>query len=160
MSSAAGAHTIRCTHRRGSPTRARRRRRGRPHTSPANLNPPSQALTTLLVDDHERFRSAARAELEAGGFRVVAELDRAADALAAAVALQPDVALLDIRLPDGDGVDLADEIAHTVPDTAVVVISGMAAEDARERLAAAGSSASFLPKAGFSASALRAIVSA
>jgi len=89
---------------------------------------------------------------------VVAELDRAEAVVETAVALRPDAVLLDIRLPDGDGVDLAAEMSAAAPQTAVVLTSGMKADDARERLAAACSSASFLPKSAFSAPALRAIL--
>jgi DNA-binding NarL/FixJ family response regulator len=118
-------------------------------------SPTTVAITVLLVDDHDAFRSAARAELEAGGMEVVAELGRAAGAVERTAALRPDVALLDIRLPDGDGVDLARQIQGAAPQTKVVVTSGMNAEDAEERLAAAGSTAPFLPKSRLTAHALR-----
>jgi DNA-binding NarL/FixJ family response regulator len=115
-------------------------------------------VTLLLVDDHEAFRRAARAELEDAGFEVVGELGGAAKVVATATALRPDVVLLDIRLPDGDGLDAADRLAAAVPGVTVVLTSSMPTADARERLAVAESSAPYLPKAGFSAAALRAIV--
>jgi DNA-binding NarL/FixJ family response regulator len=63
--------------------------------------------TVLLVDDDPAFRPLARRMLTAAGFHVVGEADTAAAARAAAVDLQPDAALVDVGLPDGDGVTLA-----------------------------------------------------
>jgi DNA-binding NarL/FixJ family response regulator len=64
----------------------------------------------LIVDDHPAFRASARRMLEAGGFDVVAEAADCAGGLDAAGALHPDVVLLDVQLPDGDGRDLASRI--------------------------------------------------
>lgn len=112
----------------------------------------------LLVDDHEAFRSAARAELEDSGFDVVAELGEARDVVAVATALRPDVVLLDIRLTDGDGVVVADDLATAVPHVAVVLTSSLPSADVRERLAAAASSAAFLPKQDLSGRSLLAVL--
>jgi DNA-binding NarL/FixJ family response regulator len=112
----------------------------------------------LVVDDHAVFRSAARAELEAGGLEVVGELDRARPAVDAARALRPDVVLVDIRLPDGDGVALAERIMLAVPDSAVVLTSSMNDDDARERLTAADSAAAYVHKRRLTAATLRSMV--
>jgi DNA-binding NarL/FixJ family response regulator len=114
----------------------------------------------LLVDDHDAFRLAARAELEDGGFEVVAELSAAACVVAAATRLRPDLVLLDIRLPDGDGIELAGQLALVLPDTQVVLISTVPADDAEEQLAAAGSGARFMSKALLSSPALRTLLTA
>jgi DNA-binding NarL/FixJ family response regulator len=63
--------------------------------------------TVLLVDDDRDFRALARRMLTAAGLRVVAEADTVAAARDAALALRPDAALVDVGLPDGDGVTLA-----------------------------------------------------
>ncbi len=63
--------------------------------------------TVLLVDDDPTFRALARRILTAAGLRVVAEADTAAAARASALELRPDTALVDVGLPDGDGVTLA-----------------------------------------------------
>jgi len=63
--------------------------------------------TVLLVDDDPAFRALARRMLTAAGLDVVAEADTAAAARDAAVELRPDTALVDVGLPDGDGVTLA-----------------------------------------------------
>jgi DNA-binding NarL/FixJ family response regulator len=114
--------------------------------------------TLLLVDDHEPFRRAAREELEHGGFEVVGEAGDCAAVVPMATALRPDVVLLDIRLPDGDGVTVAADLAAALPEATVVLTSSMPAADAMERLSAAASSAPYLPKAGLSAAALHNIV--
>jgi PleD family two-component response regulator len=59
--------------------------------------------TVLIVDDHEAFRESAAALLEAEGFDVVGEAADGHQAVAAVERLQPEVVLLDIRLPDLDG---------------------------------------------------------
>jgi DNA-binding NarL/FixJ family response regulator len=69
----------------------------------------------LIVDDHDGFRSSARALLEAEGFDVVGEAGDAASALAAAARLRPEVVLLDIQLPGIDGFEVAARLAAT-PD--------------------------------------------
>jgi DNA-binding NarL/FixJ family response regulator len=118
----------------------------------------SRPPTVLLVDDHAAFRAVARTVLEDAGLAVIAVLTDAASVVSEAAALRPDVVLLDIRLPDGDGVQVAAELAVAAPDALVVLTSSMTVADARERLAAAGSSARFLPKARLSGPALLAIL--
>jgi two-component system nitrate/nitrite response regulator NarL len=61
----------------------------------------------LVVDDDESFRALARRMLEALGIVVVGEAGTVSAALSEARALEPDAALVDVGLPDGDGVELA-----------------------------------------------------
>jgi two-component system nitrate/nitrite response regulator NarL len=61
----------------------------------------------LIVDDDPRFRALARTLLRASGCDVVAEAADGAQALAAADRARPDAALIDVQLPDVDGVSLA-----------------------------------------------------
>jgi DNA-binding NarL/FixJ family response regulator len=68
------------------------------------------AKTVLIVDDHDGFRASAREVLELEGFEVVGEAADAASAVQAARELRPDIVLLDVQLPDLDGVQLAREI--------------------------------------------------
>ena len=79
--------------------------------------------TVLIVDDHAVFRTAARALLEADGFRVVGDAADGQTGVAAARALHPDVVLLDVRLPDTDGFSLAAELTRAAGGPAVVVTS-------------------------------------
>ena len=64
--------------------------------------------TVLIVDDHPSFRASARRMLEADGYQVVGEAADASSAVDAVRELQPDVVLLDIRLPDADGFQVAE----------------------------------------------------
>jgi two-component system response regulator DevR len=68
-------------------------------------------ITVFLLDDHEVVRRGVRDLLEAGpDIEVVGEAGTAASALARIPALRPDVAVLDVLLPDGDGVSVCREI--------------------------------------------------
>jgi DNA-binding NarL/FixJ family response regulator len=65
----------------------------------------------LIVDDDARFRALARALLQASGYAVVAEAADGEQALAAALRVHPDAALVDVQLPDTDGFTLARRLA-------------------------------------------------
>jgi DNA-binding NarL/FixJ family response regulator len=101
--------------------------------------------TVLIVDDHEDFRSSAREMLEADGFAVVGEAADGAAALGAAEALQPQIVLLDIQLPDIDGLVVADRLAASARPPAVVLISSREAAAYGPRLGRARA-LGFIPK--------------
>ena len=67
--------------------------------------------TVLIVDDHAGFRLAARALLEADGFDVVGESATGNEGLEAVGRLRPDLVLLDVGLPDIDGIEVWDASA-------------------------------------------------
>jgi DNA-binding NarL/FixJ family response regulator len=67
--------------------------------------------SVLVVDDDPVFRGLARRMLTAGGLVVVAEAATIASAMDVALAVRPDAALVDVGLPDGDGVTLAGYLA-------------------------------------------------
>jgi DNA-binding NarL/FixJ family response regulator len=67
--------------------------------------------SVLVVDDDPAFRAAARRLLETQGLLVVGEAGTASDAFATAMRLQPDAVLVDVGLPDDDGVALAHRLA-------------------------------------------------
>ena len=69
------------------------------------------AGSVLIVDDDPVFRGLARRMLVAAGFVVVAEASSVAEALTVAGQTRPDAALVDVGLPDGDGVALAGELS-------------------------------------------------
>jgi DNA-binding NtrC family response regulator len=77
----------------------------------------------LVVEDEPRQRAVLLAALRAEGWEV-AEADRAAAALDACRTLSPEVALLDLGLPDGDGLQLIPEVLQSSPMTRVVVLTG------------------------------------
>ena len=67
-------------------------------------------MRALVVDDHAGFRTSARFLLEMEGFEVVGEAADCASALSAAMRLRPELVLLDVQLPDGQGFDVAREM--------------------------------------------------
>jgi DNA-binding NarL/FixJ family response regulator len=110
-----------------------------------------------MVDDHAGFRARARAMLEAQGFDVVGEAPDGTTALAAAERLRPDIALVDIGLPDRDGFAVAAGLRALTPVPRIVLISGRAASDFGGRVE--GSAADgFIAKDELSGDSLRAIV--
>jgi DNA-binding NarL/FixJ family response regulator len=111
--------------------------------------------TVLVVDDQAAFRAVARDLLEADGFTVVGEASSAESALIAARELQPDVVLLDVRLPGRSGVDIARELRDTPSPPRVVLIS---TADYAHAVRACGADA-FISKASLTGSALRAALS-
>jgi DNA-binding NarL/FixJ family response regulator len=111
----------------------------------------------LIVDDHEAFRSSARALLEADGFEVVGESGDGDDALDAVAALRPQVVLLDIQLPGIDGFAVAAQLAEGIDPPAVVLISSRDAAACRRRLRDTPSRG-FIPKSELSGKALAALI--
>ena len=77
--------------------------------------------TVLIVDDHAAFRALARQVLQADGYDVIGEAIDGKAGLDAAGSLQPDVVLLDVRLPDADGFQVAQAFAACC--TAAIVVT-------------------------------------
>ncbi|HWC81883.1 MAG TPA: response regulator transcription factor [Pseudonocardiaceae bacterium] len=88
-------------------------------------------ITVFLVDDHEVVRRGV-AELLAGepDLRVIGQASSATEALARIPALQPDVAVLDIRLPDGNGVELCRDLRSKLPDLNCLMLTSFTDEQA------------------------------
>ena len=93
--------------------------------------PGEQTVTVFLLDDHEVVRRGVAALLSAEpDLDVVGEASTAAQALARIPALRPDVAILDVRLPDGDGVSVCREIRSQLPEVACLMLTSFADDDA------------------------------
>jgi DNA-binding NarL/FixJ family response regulator len=90
--------------------------------------------TVLIVDDHAAFRQATAALLEAEGFRVVGEAANGEEAIRAVAQLRPDVVLLDIQLPQLDGLEVAERLAARPDPPAIVLISSRSATAYGRRL--------------------------
>ncbi len=107
----------------------------------------------LVVDDHPSFRSCARALLSAEGFEVVGEAADGTTALALAEELAPELVLLDIRLPDIDGFEVASRLLAGDPELAIVLVSSRDAAEYGALIDASGARG-FVPKADLSGAAL------
>jgi DNA-binding NarL/FixJ family response regulator len=113
--------------------------------------------TVLLVDDHAGFRAQARVLLAAAGLEVVAEAEDAASALETATTLRPDVILLDVQLPDGNGFDVARAVLDGADPPIVILISSREAVDYGTRIDRSGARG-FIPKAELSVAAIKALL--
>jgi len=88
-------------------------------------------LTVFLVDDHEMVRRGVADLLnEEEDLRVIGQASLVSEALARIPALRPDVAVLDIRLPDGNGVELCRELKSQLPDLACLMLTSFTDEQA------------------------------
>jgi two-component system, NarL family, response regulator DevR len=95
--------------------------------------PPSESkpIRLLLVDDHEVLRLGLRTLFtEVGGFQVVGEAATVAAAVTEASRLKPKVILMDVRLPDGSGIDACRSIRTAHSDTRVLFLTSFADDDA------------------------------
>lgn len=90
-----------------------------------------QPIRVFLVDDHEIVRRGVRDLLETEpDITVTGEAGTAASALARIPALKPDVAVLDIRLPDGDGVTVCRDLRSKMPHLACLMLTSFSDDDA------------------------------
>jgi DNA-binding NarL/FixJ family response regulator len=104
-------------------------------TNPANGSASGEEtakpIAVFLLDDHEIVRRGVRDLLEAeADIRVVGEAGTASSALARIPALRPDVAVLDVRLPDGDGVSVCREIRAKMPEVACLMLTSFGDDEA------------------------------
>jgi DNA-binding NarL/FixJ family response regulator len=91
----------------------------------------AMTIKVFLLDDHEVVRRGVKDLLEAeADIEVIGEAGTASSALARIPALQPDVAVLDVRLPDGDGVSVCREIRSRMPDVACLMLTSFGDDDA------------------------------
>jgi DNA-binding NarL/FixJ family response regulator len=115
------------------------------------------AVTVLIVDDHEGFRASARRLLELDGLAVVGEAGDGTTGLAAALALEPELVLLDVSLPDTTGYDVAAALAGG--PSRVVLTSSREQADLGRRVRDCGA-AGFVAKDHLSGAALLELLAA
>jgi two-component system response regulator DevR len=90
-----------------------------------------KAIHLLLVDDHKVVRSGLKVLLGgAAHIQVIGEADTMAAAVTEAAKLKPDIVLMDVRLPDGSGIDACREIRTARPETRVLFLTSFADDDA------------------------------
>ena len=111
----------------------------------------------LIVDDNSAFRAAARQLLERAGFVVVAEAGDGVEGLQAAKEHTPDLAVVDVQLPDLDGFELAERLRAFASAPEVILTSNLDWTDFGE-LVDSSSALGFIPKAELSAPAIDALL--
>jgi two-component system, NarL family, response regulator DevR len=115
-------------------------------THTAQSGPP---IRVFLLDDHEVVRRGLRDLLEVEGeFEVVGEASTAAQALARVPAIKPQVAVLDVRLPDGDGVSVCRELRSRMPQLACLMLTSFSDDEALFDAIIAGASGYLLKQVG------------
>jgi two-component system, NarL family, response regulator DevR len=98
-------------------------------------------VRVFLLDDHEVVRRGLRELLEAdGGLEVVGEAGTAEQALTRIPPTKPDVAVLDIRLPDGDGIEVCREVRSRHPEVQCVMLTSFTDDEALLQAILAGAS--------------------
>jgi CheY-like chemotaxis protein len=108
--------------------------------------------TVLIVDDDAQFRRVVAELLADRGYRVVGEAGSAADGLALAEELRPDAVLLDVNLPDGDGLSVATRVSGNRGPR--VLLTSADADGTTDRLVRGSGAAGFVPKVDLTNAAL------
>jgi two-component system, NarL family, response regulator DevR len=115
-----------------------------------------EPITLLLVDDHEVVRAGLHALLaDIEGMKIVGEAGTVAEAVSEAARLAPKVILMDLRLPDGTGLDACREILSDAPKTRILFLTSHSDEQAVATTVLAGAAGYVLKDIGH-----RALVSA
>ena len=95
-------------------------------------------IRVMLVDDHPVVRDGIRAMLESAGFEVAGEASDGHEAAELACALEPDVILMDVRMPGVDGLEATRQLKAAVPETAVIIVTSFDNQDYMLRAIEAG----------------------
>jgi two-component system, NarL family, response regulator DevR len=102
-----------------------------PDQTPAPDGAAPPTLRVFLLDDHELVRRGVRELLEAeGDIEVVGEAATASEALVRVPTVRPHVAVLDVRLPDGDGVTVCRELRSQLPELACLMLTSFSDDEA------------------------------
>lgn len=114
-------------------------------TNPANetrgVEEETSPIRIMLVDDHAIVREGLKDILEsAGGFDVVGQAGDGVEAVEVATAVKPDVVVMDLIMPNKDGVEASRDILEAVPHTHILVLTASTADDAIVSALAAGAS--------------------
>jgi DNA-binding NarL/FixJ family response regulator len=117
----------------------------------------ARGLGVLVVEDEIILRDALAAAIDGEpGLRTVGAVATCAEALRLVEAERPDVIIMDVALPDGDGVDATRQILQSAPGTRVLILTGLTRPDVLARAADAGA-AGFLAKSSRLAEVIEAI---
>jgi DNA-binding NarL/FixJ family response regulator len=99
--------------------------------------------TVLLVDDHESIRRNLRLRLESAGFTVCGEAVNGFDAIEKAPALSPNLIILDLAMPEMNGLEAAAALKYLVPDVPLMLLTAHASREVELAAHSAGICAVF-----------------
>ena len=109
------------------------------HDNAAMEEVDATGISVFLLDDHEVVRRGVAEMIDGSpGMRVIGEAATAAQALSAVRECQPDVAVLDVRLSDGSGIEVCREIKNDLPDVQCLILTSFADDQALVDAAMAG----------------------
>lgn len=91
--------------------------------SPLGLSRNNQRIRLLIVDDHKMLRQGLRRSLGEMGFDVIGEASNGSEAIDAALRMRPDVVLMDVTMPETDGVEACRQICEQRPDIRIVMLT-------------------------------------
>ena len=97
-------------------------------------------ITVFLLDDHEVVRRGLRDLLEASGMEIVGEASTVAEAIGRIPACRPQVAVLDVRLPDGDGIEVCRDVRSDHPEIRCLMLTSFSDDEALMGAIMAGAS--------------------
>ncbi len=113
---------------------------------------------TVIADDSEEFRDWLRPMLERGSdFEVIGEASSGKETLEICLQLQPDLLIMDVFMPDGDGPQVARTLHRRAPEIKTILISANAGS-VYEQLAETQGAEGFIPKIDLTIDALRAVL--
>ncbi|MEM7273365.1 MAG: response regulator transcription factor, partial [Actinomycetota bacterium] len=91
--------------------------------------PMRRSIRLLLADDHRMLREGLRRSLDELGFTIVGEARNGAEAVDLAAAVQPDVVLMDVTMPELDGVEATRQLKSRLPNTFIIMLTMHADQD-------------------------------
>ena len=100
----------------------------------------ARTLRVMVVDDHAPFRESLQVLLSTGGFEVVAEAESGADALRLAGEVEPDVVMMDVRMPGMDGIEATRRLKAAHPEVGVVALTAQEDKSVVRDMLVAGAS--------------------
>src|ERR687896_1621564 len=109
-------------------------------SSRAPSDPSARTLRVMVVDDHAPFRESLQVLLSTGGFEVVAEAESGGDALRLAGEVQPDVVMMDVRMPGMDGIEATRRLKAAHPEVGVVALTAQEDKSVVRDMLVAGAS--------------------
>lgn len=110
--------------------------------------PPARApMRVMIVDDHPMVRAGLRALLDVADIEVVGEATSGVEAVAIAALERPDVVLMDVRMPEGNGLEATSALRDASPDSRVLIITSFEDEDYLRSALAAGAHGFLLKRA-------------